>query len=321
LTLTETPRRRSIATTALVLAVLGGSAASFAISEGLKVQRSAITAVHVDKVFSPVCRCSTDRAAIAFALTRPDRVSISIVDASRRSVRVLVAGRLFNRGPHRFTWNGRDDAGVVVREGAYEPLVHLVRTARTYLLPNPIVVDVTPPRVKVLSATPRVIAPGVPGSAGRVRVVYALDEKAHALLYVDGKLRVRTRFERMRDSLAWYGALGSRTLPPGSYRLSLAAVDLAGNRSRPVPAGNVVIRYVELPRSVIRAHPTGHIHIDVSTPARTITFVLRHGHTTLAQGTSSRHLAIRAPAKSGIYRIDVTVGDHTAHAELIVAKR
>jgi hypothetical protein len=310
-----------VATTALVLVLLAASAASFAISEGLKVQRAAITAVHVGKIFSPVCRCPTRKVSIAFSLTRVDRASIIIVDAHRHGVRTLVAGRLFNRGPHRFTWNGRDGAGHVVPEGAYEPLVHLARTARSYLLPNPIVVDMTPPRIRVVSVTPRVIAPGAAGSPAGVHVSYLIDKHAHALLYVNGKLRVRTRFERPRDSMAWYGAVGSRALPDGRYRLSLAAIDLAGNKSRAVAAGTVVIRYVELPRSLIRTHPSSRIRIRVSTPARRLTYVLKRRHAILSGGTSSRNLEIRAPARAGAYRLDVTVDGHTAHAALVVSPR
>src|SRR5437763_3018013 len=131
----------------LALAVLVASGAAFAISEGLKVQRAAVTAVHVDKIFSPVCRCVQSRAVIGFKLTRSDRVTLAVVDSSGQPVRTLVHRRLFNRGAHHFTWNGRDDDGMLVPEGSYRPRVKLVRTDRTFLLPNPIAVDVTPPRI------------------------------------------------------------------------------------------------------------------------------------------------------------------------------
>src|SRR5437763_5918258 len=93
----------------LALAVLVASGAAFAISEGLKVQRAAVTAVHVDKMFSPVCRCAQARVTLGFKLTRSDRVTLGIVGANGEIVRTLVHRRLFNRGAHHFTWNGRDD--------------------------------------------------------------------------------------------------------------------------------------------------------------------------------------------------------------------
>src|SRR5262245_59628474 len=83
------------ATLLLVLAVLAASGASFAISEGLKVQRAAVTAVHVDKIFSPVCRCPQDRALVGFKLTRSDRLTLGIVDSKGALVRTLVHRRLF----------------------------------------------------------------------------------------------------------------------------------------------------------------------------------------------------------------------------------
>src|SRR5215831_16059066 len=66
----QSPRLARTATLLLVLAVLAASGAAFAISEGLKAQRAAVTAVHVTKIFSPVCRCPQARAAIGFKLTR-----------------------------------------------------------------------------------------------------------------------------------------------------------------------------------------------------------------------------------------------------------
>jgi hypothetical protein len=154
-----------------------------------------------------------------------------------------------------------------------------------------------------------------------VRVEYSIDKHAHALLYVDGKLRVRTLFERPHDSLDWNGSVGSRTLPSGTYRLALGAVDLAGNHARLAPAGTVIIRYVELPRPWIRVRERARVHVRVLTPLRTIRYLLTAGKRTVAGGRSSRRLEFRAPAEPGIYTLDVQVPGHSAHAKLFVSRR
>jgi hypothetical protein len=217
------------------------SAVSFAVSEKLKITKGPLTAVHVGRTLSPVCRCRTNRVRIAFTLTRRDRVSVTIVDSAGRLVRTLDHRRSLARGKHTFTWTGLDGRGRPVADGTCEPRVVLARARRTYTFPTPIGVDTSPPRIVVMSVLPRVITVGHGRSSG-VRVTYRIDKHAHAILYVNGVSRVMTRFARTRDTLMWYGKVGGRVLEPGSYRIALSALDLAGNRSPTVPAGNITIR-------------------------------------------------------------------------------
>jgi hypothetical protein len=308
------------ATTVLVLLVVAGSAAAFAISEGLKVQRATITAVKVGHTLSPVCNCLTDRVTIAFGLTRADRLTVSILGPAGQTVRTLVRHRLLGVGKHHFTWNGRNDSGAVVPEGSYLPKVRLERTDKTIVMPNPIVVDTTPPRIAVVSVRPRIISPDGDGHSDVLRVAYRIDEHAHAVLYVNGIQRARTLFQRTRDSIDWYGKVDGRVLPPGIYRLALRAVDLAGNRSQFVLAGTVTIRFVELPHLpavVVRSR----VVVPVSTDAPRVRYTLRHGSSVVASGTSPRRLVLRAPRKPGRFVLVVTAAGHSARGTLVVRKR
>jgi FlgD Ig-like domain len=307
----------------LVLAVLVASGASFAISEGLKVQRAAVTAVRIPvRIFSPVCRCPSERVGIGFRLTRSDRLNLTMVDADGRLVRTLVRKRLFSRGAHHFTWNGRDDDGVVVVEGKYRPRVRLLRTDKTIVLPNPITVDVTPPRIRVVSVRPRVISPDGDGRSDVVRVRYQIGEHAHALLFVAGRQAARTKFQRRRDNVNWYGSLAGRRLPPGTYRLQLAAVDLAGNGSKRVAAGTVRIRYLELATHAYRLRPHAPIAVRVSSDAKILHYVLRRGVSVVASGSwRGRGLTLHAPRKPGRYVLVIRTVDHSARATVIVRKR
>jgi len=309
------------ATTLLVLGLLAGSAVSFAVSEKLKLEKSPISHTRVDKVFSPLCGCPSRRAQIRFRLRRSDRVRLSIIDAEGRETRRLVDGRRLGRGFHHFTWNGRDDAGRLVPEGRYRPKVELDRARRTIVLPNPIRVDVTRPRLSVVGVEPRVISPDGDGRGDRVLVRYRMSERAHALLFVNGVQRVRTRSQRPAWQLAWYGKLAGRSLPPGRYRIALVAQDLAGNRSRRVAAGVVRIRYVEIERRRLRVRPGGPLRLSVSTDAAGVRYALRRGSSVVAAGAAGHRLVLRAPRRPGRYVLSVEAAGHRARALVLVTRR
>jgi hypothetical protein len=310
------------ATLILVLLVMAGSAAAFAISEGLKVQKAAITAVQIPtRTFSPVCDCPTDRVTIAFHLTRSDRMTVGIVDSHGQIVRMLVGNKLFGRGKHHFTWNGLTGVGAVVPDGVYEPRIRLHRAGKTLVLPVPITVDTTPPRIVPIAVHPDTISPDGDGHSDVVHVRYRINERAHALLFVNGIQRARTKFQRQRDTIQWYGRVGGRPLPPGRYRLSVAAVDTAGNSSTLVRAGVVTIRYVELPAKRIGARAGSKLVIHVSTDAPKVRYTLERGSSTVAAGTSPRRLVLHVPTSAGRYTLTVGAAGHRDRAVLVVTKK
>jgi hypothetical protein len=303
----------------LVLGVLAASAVAFAVSEGLKVQRAAVTDVNIThKVFSPVCRCESARAGIGFRLTRSDRVTLSMLDGDDKVVRVLVQDREFGSGRHHFTWNGRNSRGRVVPEGDYRPRVRLGKTSKTYDLPNPIQVDVTKPKVVSASLRPRVISPDGDGHSDTLRVDYRMNERAHAVLFVGRRQEVRTRSQRQRDTLNWSGKRGGKALPPGRYLVSVAAEDIAGNRSRRADAGVLRVRYVQLATHRIVVAPRGRIRVTVSTDAPRVNYVIRRGASISTSGRSGRRVSVRAPAEPGRYVLTVGAAGHFALAAVVV---
>src|SRR5712691_9536619 len=153
--------RRAVARilpTLLVLALLGCTAAAFAVTEGLKLEKSPIGRTRVDKVIAPRSTAHPD-ASIQFFLRKSDRVSVVIVNSNGDVVRTLGMTRRARRGTLVFVWTGRDAAGRIVPDGTYKPRVHLVREHRTIVLPNSISVDATAPLIKLVSITPRVFSP------------------------------------------------------------------------------------------------------------------------------------------------------------------
>jgi hypothetical protein len=301
--------------TVLVIGLLGGTAAAFAVTQGLKNQPSPIAAPRIAKVFSPTCDCDTRVASIQFRLRKPDRVRLQIVDSGGTVVRTLVPGRRLRRGTVSYTWNGRDDDGEFVSQGVYKPRVHLADQHRTIDLPNEMRVDTTAPAVSVVSLEPRVFSPDGDGRGDVIRVAYKTSEPAHALLYVDGTRVIYTRRQLQRSTLDWNGRIQGRPVDPGVHRLWLAGEDRAGNVSNG-RVFRIVARYVELARDRVEAKAGTRFGVRVSADARV------HWRLGRRAGTAAPGLMIlRAPAQPGRYTLTVRVGDHAARAAVIVRRR
>lgn|GEM_PF-412529 len=253
---------------ALVVALLGGTVASFAIAERLKLERSPIEGPRVTQLFSPVCACPTERAEIGFRLRRRDRLTIAVVDARGDVVRTLVAGQRFRPGRVRVSWDGRDTSGRVVPEGAYSPRVKFDDRERTIVLESRMRVDTTTPGIEPLGVAPRSFSPDGDGRRDGIALRYRLSEPGRALLLVNGVRRVRGRArEKPLGQLQWYGRIDGRSLAAGTYRLRLVGVDLAGNRTPRVPAGSVTIRYLEISERAVRTRAGRTFAVRVATDA------------------------------------------------------
>jgi hypothetical protein len=187
------------------------------VTQRLKLEPSPISQTRVAKVFSPVCECETDAAAIQFSLRRADHLRIAIRIDGRE---VTISNGEFKRGFVRARWNGRDASGAIVSDGVYFPVVHMLRANRTIDLPNPIRVDTKKPTITLL---------GVRTAGRRMTIRYRVSEPAHAILFVNGRRAVYTYSTRRVGRFNWYGWLGEGNINPP--RLVLEAEDLAGNRS------------------------------------------------------------------------------------------
>ena len=304
--------------TLLVLGLLGGTAAAFAVTEHLKLQRSPIFRTDVDQTFAPTCGCWKEKALIRFQLRQADRVTLSIENGDHKIVRTIVSGFHARRGRFGRYWDGHDENGAVVPEGDYKPRVHLARQHRTIVLPNPIRVDTTPPRVTVVGWIPRrhVLTPDRNFLHERLEVRYRLSEKANVILYVGGKRRYRSRSQQQTGIARWFGRDNGLGVPAGRYRVTLAARDVAGNLSKQVPVGTLFVRYVRLPHAVYRVKAGTRFGTHVRTDSTGVRWQLGK-----RSGTGKSHLVLRAPKQPGRYRLTVDVGDHQASAAVVVVPR
>jgi hypothetical protein len=298
----------------IVLALLGATAAAFAVTERLKLERSPITGTRVDRVFSPVCECARDGATISFVLRRRETVTVSLLDENGRSVSTIVRKRPEPAGRVTYVWDGRDSFDHVVSEGLYRPRVDLERNGRTIVLPNPIRVDTTAPRITLVRVRPRVFSPDSDGRRDRVVATYTIDERARATMLVDGRRRVLGKFSRQRGTLTWFGRFAGEPVRPGTYEIRLRAIDRAGNRSLRTRAVTVLVRYVVLSRERIEVVAGKRFSVRVLTDADSYRWLFAG-----RRGIGRREaLVLRAPDEPGPYTLYVTAGGHAARAAVDV---
>ena len=80
----------------VVVFLLGGTAAAFAVTQGLKLEKTPVLSPRIDKELSPVCECDTDAADIAFVLREGDTATVQVVDGDGEVVQNPVRGPPFS---------------------------------------------------------------------------------------------------------------------------------------------------------------------------------------------------------------------------------
>jgi hypothetical protein len=302
-----------IASTVLVVALLAATAAAFALTQGLKLQKSPIFGTQVQPVFSPVCDCDRATARIAFKLRKADRIDVSIV-AGGEVVRTIERARSYPKGPVVIEWDGRDDRGAVLPEGEYAPRIHVRGERQTITLPNPIRIDVTAPVLQDVRIRPRVVSPDGDGRADTVTVTYRLSEPGRGMLFVNGKRRALTRFPRTEERIVWNAKVRGRAVRPGVYALQLAAFDPAGNRTSRTVAVPVTVRYVSLGRDRIPVSAGARFAVRVSSDAARVRWTLGGRSGFAKPGT----LRLTAPLQKGRFTLTVSANGHTTRAAVFV---
>lgn len=295
---------RTLAPTILVAALLVATATAFAVTEHLKLEDSPVINTTFPAQFSP----KLVEARIGFRLRREEEISLDIADSNGRIVKHGVGTGVFGQAYHQFAWDGRDDSGQIVPDGAYQVELTLKDENRTIEFPQAITVDSTPPTIEVALKN-QVFSPDGDGQADHFDFIYRFGEQAWGILYVDGKrIPGRTFRKKANGRYPWYG----KGKKPGEYRLALGAVDLAGNQTSTREFA-VRLRFVELFKK--RFTPKGStLRVRVSSDAKTLGWRLG--------GRSGKGkpplLRIPVPAQPGRYTLTVTANGHRARATVVV---
>jgi FlgD Ig-like domain len=254
--------RRSTLVAVLALALIAATAAAFAWTESLKLERLPVVGPRFPESFSPVCVCPTETAELRLRFRVTDTVDADILDAEGDVIRSLGERRV-RPGLVTFEWDGRNDEGQVVPDGPYRLRVELEDNRRTVVVPNQVLVDTVPPEVLDMSVGRVAFSPDGDGHADVVGVDYEADGPAAPLLYIGDELVLERPPRRARSSLIWNGTAGGAVLPPGSYQLRLRVRDPAGNISQESEGDSVELRYITLSAGVFRVRPGGRLVFGV----------------------------------------------------------
>jgi hypothetical protein len=306
-------------TSLTLVGLLVATAAAFAVTERLKLTKSAISGTLVSRTFSPKCGCSRKSAKVRIVLRRGDTLDVTVVDSHRHEVATLFAGQRFRRGETKFRWDGILDTGGVAPDGTYQVKIHLARQHQTIVLPNKILLDTKPPEILEAKPNREEFSPDGDKQADFVRLGYKLSKQAHVILYLGGRRILGPTYRHPSSgSLSWYGLAHGRLVRAGSYTLEVGAVDLSGNRTPPDQRFRVHVRlrYIVLASRKIGVRAGRFLEVGVSTDARRYHWSL--GARTGRNGGPV--LRLRAPKKPGRYLLTVSERDHVDRAHVVVVK-
>jgi hypothetical protein len=169
--------------------------------------------------------------------------------------------------------------------------------------------------IHLVRVYPRVFSPDRDGRNDRITAEYEIDEPARAMMLVDGRRRVLSRFRATEGRVVWFGMVGGKPVRPGTYEIRLRAFDRAGNRSARTRAVLVRVRYVELLLDRVEAVAGRRFSIGVSTDAVSYRW--------LFDGRRGKYrrkvLTLRAPETPGTYVLYVVRGRWADRAEVVVS--
>ena len=303
-------------TTATIAGLLIATAAAFAITERLKLTKSAVYGTKVAKGLSPTCGCARGKAGISFKLRKHDDLTVSVLNAHKDEV-ALLAAQSFPKGLVQLKWNGQDDLGKRAPDGVYFVRIHLAGAHQTITLPNRIVLDTTAPQIITVTRNRYEFSPDDDKQADFVRLTYQLSKPAKVMLFLGAKRVAGPTYRHpIKGSISWYGTSDDAVLPAGTYTLELGAVDPLGN-STPVADRirvTVEIRYIALAAHRIVVAAGHRLVIGVSTDARRYAWKLgkQKGH------SRSHVLNVRAPTRKGRYKLVVEERGHVDRAAVFV---
>lgn len=298
----------------IVLALLAATAVAFVITESAKLEKSPIMGTEVTPLFSP-SGVTQKTAHVRFRLRTRERIEAWIQDGNGNRVRELQSPRTFNRGARLdLVWDGFTDGGTIEPDGVYAPVVKLLRSHRTIVLPSPIRLDTKPPVITVHHPQYPILSPDGDGRRDSFTARYRINERAQAILSVRGSRVELTHSRKPVGELHWNGKLNDTPVRPGRYLMTIAARDEAGNESKPFPFAIAQVRYIALARTRVVVPPGAKFALRVSTDVPFVHWTL-HGRSGMQRrGT----LRFTAPKSVGVYRLYITAGSHAAMCTVVV---
>ncbi|MDX6644811.1 MAG: hypothetical protein QOK40_538 [Miltoncostaeaceae bacterium] len=301
----------------------------FALPFAFTTQAPLVTAFRASGIFSPNLDHHGDRALVRVRLHDPSLVTLEVRGRDDHVlVRTLRADRPTKPGWLRLSWDGRDDRGARVADGAYA-LNLRARSASGKKLPwrasRVIVVDTTPPGIRALVVRPASAGAG----AGECRLTVVAAERTTLRVRASGDSGTALdagpwRLEAGRPfRWRWDGAdARGRPVPAGAYRLRIALTDPVGNRrtevrtcwvghlvgaavpARPLAGQEVGVQLRSPAGAAVPAGTPAHLALyrRLGTPGRDASFALGTPVGTAASGPAGR-VRLRLPAATDPSRL------------------
>ena len=169
--------------------------------------------------------------------------------------------------------------------------------------------DTTPPQTTLVSVKPHELTL----ADQKAKVRYQVSEPARGIVYVDGRRAVVSLFHPLEGKLDLYLRLRGADLARGPHKVTVGAVDVAGNIGPASAPERIVVRYVELARKALRVRAGGVIAVRYS-GAGTVRWRLG-GRTGISRHGTVR---IRAPLAPGRYGLFVLQYGHADRAIVTV---
>ena len=228
-----------------VLVVATGAA--FFLAQKLKTADPVLLSFRLgSEAISPNGDGRFERQRITFRLKRSELIDVAVVDQQGDSVRELASGVELPayRRIAPLTWNGRDQDGKVAAEGRYRIRVTLRREGRSIVVPKSFRLDVTPPKISVLSIGPDLgpgpeLLPRADGQPAQIRL-NAPARDGRLLIFRTAPLPTvqvaEVPIEQESDRASWDGrGSNGRPVAPGTYLVVAQRRDSAGVLGSSVP--------------------------------------------------------------------------------------
>lgn len=313
--------------------------AAFSVTQWLKSEPPSIVTrfIRAPRQISPDGDRFKETTRVGFRLRDSGEVRFSILDPEGGEVRRLVDDRDLAAGRHVYTWDGRDGDGRLVPDGRYGMQVAVPSEGRTVSSIKRIKVDRKPPPVKLVEATPRLVAPGQPVL---VRYRGPRNFAPHFKVFrTGGSSPVEVaRFDGDRSRKGtWDGRVEGRAARAGTYAFAVSVRDRAGNRATapgpPVPTAaaalpgsgvTVASASATVPPDVVRAGDRAQI--EVGPRPAPFEYALRRlgARASLRSGSARRPalpLLIPSGAPTGLYLLSVRRDGGRAIAPIAVQGR
>ncbi|HYH58607.1 MAG TPA: N,N-dimethylformamidase beta subunit family domain-containing protein [Thermoleophilaceae bacterium] len=326
---------------AVFLLLVAATIGAFFAAQRLKQQPPLLRYRESTEAFSPNKDRVQDTARIRFKLPEADEVTVTILDEDGGIVRRVVTNQPYPEGLVELEWDGTTTDGLVAPEDTYSVRVGLRDQGRTNTLKHDIRLDLTPPRPKIRAVDAPRSRPIVIDGASRTAAVAEVAAPARKPRFSVWRTDIR-RPRRVVKELPldgrrrgrWEGDIGVRDAPPGTYMITAAARDAAGNSGSapgelPPPASGraaggvgVVVRPVAITPPLLPVAPGTRARMRIDTGGLPYRWALRRLDGTRARRGRARAARLAVPIPNGpggAYVLTVRAGGETARAVVPVS--